>query len=198
MIPHLQNLIIQQGIEDSRFYIDETDLQTIRFIYPQIYTDQALIQEIRLEIGSLVAWTPLTTRKVTPFVSEQFPDLFDKVSTKIRTVEAKRTFWEKATILHSEAHRVGTKIPQRYSRHYYDLYMLYKSHVKDEAFADFELLKKVAIFKQKFYRSNRAKYDEANKDGLQLVPSKESIIDLQNDYNSMQSMIFGEPIPIEE
>lgn len=197
LMPYLQNVIIEQGIDGSKFYIEATDLQTIRFIYPQLYTDKALLQEIRLEIGSLAAWTPLTTRKVTPFVSEQFPDLFDKANTNIRTVEAKRTFWEKATILHSEAYRIGTKIPQRYSRHYYDLYMLYKSHVKAEAFGDFELLDKVAIFKQKFYRSNRSRYDEANKDGLLLIPSKESIIDLQKDYRSMQSMIFGESISFE-
>ncbi len=61
----------------------------------------------------------------------------------------KRTFWEKATILHSEANRNAGMIPQRYSRHYYDLYMLYNSDIKNDAFDDFELLEKVATFKQK-------------------------------------------------
>lgn len=160
-----------------------------------MFIDAALVQEIRLEIGCLAAWTPLTEREITPFVSEQFPHLFEKQLTIIRTVDAKRTFWEKATILHSEAHRNGTLIPQRYSRHYYDLYLLYKSHVKNEAFADIELLEKVARFKQKFYRSNRAKYDEVNKEGLKLIPPQESRKALRDDYNSMQSMIYGEKFP---
>ena len=109
-------------------------------------------------------------------------------------MNAKRTFWEKATILHSEAHRTGTRIPHRYLRHYYDLYLLYKSSVKDDAFADIELLGKVAAFKNKFYRSNRARYDLATKDELKLLPPATSLGDLHADYISMQSMIFGSQI----
>lgn len=163
-----------------------------------MFTDEALVQEIRLEIGSLAAWTPLTNRVITPFVAEQFPQVFGKSNTEIRTVKAKRTFWEKATILHREAHRNGTRIPQRYSRHYYDLYLLYNSHIKEEAFSDFELLEKVAAFKQKFYRSNRAHYDEANKECLKLLPPQNSMDDLIDDYNSMQSMIYGIEISFDE
>lgn len=198
LMPHLKKIAIEQEIKSYKFYIEEMDQQTIRFVYPQIYTDEALVQEIRLEIGSLAAWTPLTVRKITPFVAEKLPQLFEKKSTYIRTVDAKRTFWEKATILHSEAYRTETKIPIRYSRHYYDLYMLYNSPIKNEAFDDFELLDKVSAFKKKFYRSNRARYDEANKIGLKLLPQKENVPDLIEDYKSMQSMIFGKVISFEE
>jgi len=198
LMPHLVQVVQEQGIEKYKFYIDKSDRQTIRFVYPQIFVDEALVQEIRLEIGSLAAWTPLTERSITPFVAEQFPQVFSKSNTVVRTVQAKRTFWEKATILHSEAHRIGSKIPQRYSRHYYDLYLLYNSQIKEEAFKDFDLLVKVAAFKQKFYRSNRAKYDEANKEGLKLLPPQESMDDLLQDYESMQSMIFGTVIPFED
>lgn len=197
-MPHLERLLQTQGIKNCQFYIDESDIQTIRFVYPQLFTDKTLVQEIRLEIGSLAAWTPLTKRSIIPFVAEQFPTVFSKSNTVIRTVEAKRTFWEKATILHNEAHRINTRIPQRYSRHYYDLYLFYNSNVKNEAFADFELLEKVAAFKQKFYRSKRARYDEANKEGLKLLPPQESLAELVADYNSMQSMIYGAKIPFDD
>lgn len=198
LLPHLENVTKEQGIEAYSYYIDETDQQTIRFIYPQLFTDNALLQEIRLEIGSLAAWAPLTERLITPFVAEEYPHLFEIPNTQVRTVEAKRTFWEKATILHSEAHRTGMKVPSRYSRHYYDMYKLYNSKVKDEAFNDFELLEKVAAFKMKFYRSNRAKYEDANKMGLKLLPLEESIPALIEDYKSMQSMIFGETVSFDE
>jgi len=197
-MPHLEAIIRIQGLKNCKLYIEESDFQTIRFVYPQLFTDEALVQEIRLEIGSLAAWTPLTERVITPFVAEQFPHRFNKATTVIRTVEAKRTFWEKATILHSEAYRTGTSIPQRYSRHYYDLYLLYNSYIKKEAFSDFELLKKVADFKQKFYRSNRSRCNEANKNGLKLLPPKNSVNDLIDDYKSMQSMIYGEKIEFDE
>lgn len=198
LMPHLEVITKDQGISSYEYYIDEMDQQTIRFVYPQLYVDKALVQEIRLEIGSLAAWTPITEKEITPFVSENFPHLFDVPNTLTRIVEAKRTFWEKATILHSEAHRTGTQVPSRYSRHYYDLYMLYHSNIKDEAFADYNLLIKVAAFKKKFYRSNRARYEEATKTGLKLLPPEESVSTLIEDYKSMQSMIFGEKIPFEE
>lgn len=185
LMPHLEKIVERQDIADYRFYVDEEDRQTIRFAYPQLFSDEALVQEIRLEIGSLAAWTPLTNRVITPYVAEEFPNVFQISNTLIRTVDAKRTFWEKATILHSEAHRTGTRIPQRYSRHYYDLYLLFKSPVKDDAFDDFELLEKVAAFKNKFYRSNRARYDLATKDGLILLPPESSLEYLHADYISM-------------
>lgn len=109
LIPHLSRVVQEQGIEKYKFFIDESDRQTIRFVYPQIFADEALVQEIRLEIGSLAAWTPLTERSITPFVAEHFPQVFSKSKTIVRTVQAKRTFWEKATILHSEAHRIGSR-----------------------------------------------------------------------------------------
>jgi len=57
-------------------------------------------------------------------------------------------FWEKATILHQEAHRTGT-IPARYSRHYYDLYKLAGSAIKESSLARLGLLKDVVAFKER-------------------------------------------------
>ena len=59
---------------------------------------------------------------------------------------AERTFWEKVTILHKEAFRTSGKFPSRYSRHYYDLYCMYKSNIKMQAYADLELLRRVVTF----------------------------------------------------
>jgi hypothetical protein len=41
---------------------------------------------------------------------------------KVVAMEVERTFWEKATVLHSEYHRpAGQAIGDRFSRHYSDL-----------------------------------------------------------------------------
>ncbi len=198
LMPHLNNLVSALGISKYRFYIEENDNQTIRFVYPQLFVDEALVQEIRLEIGSLAAWTPVTERMIKPIAAEYSPHVFKNSGTLVRTVEAKRTFWEKATILHSEAHRSGSRIPLRYSRHYYDMYLLYQSEIKNKAFSDLELLDKVAEFKTKFYRSNRARYDLAKKETLQLLPPESSLDDIEKDYQGMRSMLYEEPIPLEE
>ena len=49
-------------------------------------------------------------------------------------------------------------MPQRYSRHYYDLYRMSMTPVKEAAFAQVDLLKTVVDFKMKFYPRVWAKY----------------------------------------
>ena len=194
-MPSLKMKIKDIGVEDFKLYMNEDENELILFEYPRLFKDNALVEEIRLEIGSLAAWTPLTTRTITSMAAEVMPQLFSRPSTEVRTVDAKRTFWEKATILHDVAHR--TTLPARYSRHYYDLYQLSLSDVKQEAFNDVNLLKKVADFKSKFYRSNRARYDQATPDEILLIPSRNIIEQMEKDYEAMKSMIYGEIIPYE-
>lgn len=113
-------------------------------------------------------------------------------------VGAKRTFWEKATILHSEANRANGQLPDRYSRHYYDLFMLFHTETKVEAFQDTLLLDRVVRFKEKFYRFPWSKYDDATVKSIKLMPPENSITNLEVDYKKMQGMIFGEKIPFNE
>jgi hypothetical protein len=197
-LPHLTNIAGQYLKKDFNFYILDSDPETIRFVYPQIFKDNSVLQEIRLEVGPLAAWTPVVNRIISPYVAEEYPQIFKQTGSEIRVVEAKRTFWEKATILHREAHRTNGKLPDRYSRHYYDLFMLGNSDVKKEAFQDLDLLTKVVRFKDKFYRSPWARYEEATPQGIRLIPSQEFIGELKKDYDKMQSMIFGERISFDD
>ena len=104
----------------------------------------------------------------------------------------KRTFWEKAVILHKEAHRVNGKVPERYARHYYDLYMLSQTPTMDEALADVELLNTVASFNQKFYHSSWAQYDEATLEKITLVPMAETRARLAEDIPQNAGRAFWE------
>jgi hypothetical protein len=112
---------------------------------------------------------------------------------------AERTFWEKATILHQEANRKeDKKIPPRHSRHYYDLAMMALSDVKEKAFSDLELLTSVVEFKQRFYASGWAKYEEAKPGTFKLLPPEFRYKELKQDYKAMQNMIFGKRIDFTE
>lgn len=103
-----------------------------------------------------------------------------------------RTFLEKATILHQEAYRPeNSNIPERYSRHYYDIYCMCKKGIKDTALNDFKLLEDVATFKMKFYPRNWARYDLAKEGNLKLLPPMHSLVRLKKDYETMKSMIYG-------
>lgn len=179
--------------QEALLYIDESDPQTINFEYPHIFTTESILQAIRLEIGALAAWTPAKKRIVTPYAAECYPKAFQQMSTVVLTAAAERTFWEKVTILHHEANRPkNSPMPQRYSRHYYDLYCIAHSENKDFAFNDINLLQKVVAFKMKFYPRKWARYEEAVPGTIKLVPPSYRLNDLRTDYEDMSEMMFGQ------
>jgi len=178
--------------EDFSLYIDRSDAQTVCFSYPRLFKENTLIHVVRLEIGVLAAWTPACMLSVKPYTADFYPRLHTTPSTKVLTVSAERTFWEKVTILHKEAFREKGRFPLRYSRHYYDLYCMSSSSIKSHAFADLELLQKVVDFKSRFYASNSARYDVATPRTMRLLPNAKYYLDLRRDYTSMQNMIFGD------
>lgn len=178
-------------------HMDGDDPNTVVFAYPCVFTDSAILREIRIESGSLAAWTPAKSRLVSPYVASFYPALFRDKETSVYTVDAERTFWEKATILHREAMRTERQgaVPPRYSRHYYDLWSMCSSPVKDSALGQIPLLDAVVRFKRKFYRCNWAKYELATAKTIKLVPPKSAIPILESDYAHMKNMIFG-PKPL--
>lgn len=191
-LPSIKRELSSELGREPSITIDELDGQTVLFAYPSLFAHTATLQVIRLEIGALAAWTPAVTAKITPYVAEQYPALFEQPSTAILTVAPERTFWEKATILHHEANRpAGLIMPSRYSRHYYDLYQLSKTTIKDAAIAHPEILNKVVAFKMKFYPRGWAKYQDALNGGLKLIPPSDRLDALAADYESMKDMLFG-------
>jgi hypothetical protein len=173
--------------------------QNVRFTYPRSFENETILQTILLEIGPLAAWVPSEEKIIKPYSADYYPEVYEHPETSIRTVMAKRTFWEKATILHQEAHRDESKaLPLRYSRHFYDLHRMADTQVKTDALADLKLLKDVVEFKKRFYRSPWAQYDDAKPGTFRLSPPEHHIKDLEKDYKSMQSMLFGEKPKFQE
>ncbi len=178
---------------DANVYINDDDAGTVNFAYPSSYEDSYVLRVIRLEIGALSAWTPTHPVIIRSYAADCYPDIFNSPVTEVLTTTAERSFWEKATILHQEAYRPeGSLIPDRYSRHYYDLYQMSRTHVKEDALAQPELLIKVAEFKNKFYPRGWARYDEARIGTLKLMPAEHSIDRISSDYEKMKSMIYGD------
>jgi len=185
---------LQKEISDKvQCYVDPDEPQTVIVSYENSYEDNAILPVIRLEIGTLSAWTPAKPAKITSYTAELYPHLFCETSTDVLTVLPERTFWEKVTILHREANRPqNSKMPTRYSRHYYDLYCMSKTIIKDNALEDTELLQKVVDFKDKFYHCTWAGYEYAKRGTMKLLPPEKCIADLRLDYEHMQNMIFGD------
>lgn len=177
--------------------IDAGTPHAINIRYPSAFPDAYLRPEILLEIGPLASWLPSDTFVISPYAASYFPKVFERPECHIPTILAKRTFWEKATILHQEAHRAAGKLmPLRYSRHYYDLAWLAQSKVKAEALADLALLDEVVAFKQRFYPCAWARYGLATPGSFRLVPPAPRLPELEKDFAAMQAMIFDKPLSL--
>ena len=141
--------------------IDESDAFNINVTYPASFDDLYLRPQILLEIGPLASWLPYDSFEITPYAAQHFSKVFEKPKCSVNAIVAKRTFWEKATILHQEANRVQDK-----------------------------LLKTVVEFKKKFYPAAWAKFDDAKPGSLKLLPPSFRIEELRKDYKAMEHMIF--------
>lgn len=159
--------------------------------YPKAFSLEYLRPVIVLEIGPLAEWVPHGSFDITPYAAEKFPDLFTKKSARVVTILAERTFWEKATILHKVASQQS--LPPRHSRHYYDLAQLAKSETRGIALRNLDLLNEVVAFKQRFYRSTKARYETAVPGSFRLLPDATLFKDLHEDYKKTKEMIFGTP-----
>ncbi len=191
LCPQVDELVRKAGI-GLNASVDEEDPQVVNIHYPAAFSEEYIRPEVRLEIGPLASWVPSAIHEIRPYAFDVFPAIFENPAFPVIAISAERTFWEKATILHQEAHRTTTR-PQRYSRHYYDLYKLAESPIRKSAFAAASLLPDVVEFKKRFYPSAWAQYDLATPGTFKLLPADEAqIADLERDYQDMQMMLFGE------
>ncbi len=174
--------------------VSSADPNSVEFAYP-VAIDLTLdyVQpHVTLELGTHAEPIPHGLFTIQPFVAERFPAQFRKPSCSVKAVVARRTFWEKATILHAEYHRPADKrMPPRYSRHYADVAMMARCAVKAEALGDFALLASVVTHKDRFYPAAWARYQEAIRGTFRLVPQRERVGELRSDYQAMRTMFFA-------
>lgn len=199
--PQMEKDIGSILVENVAVRMDPNDKEqcTVNFFYPHVFSTNYLRPEIRLEIGPLAEWVPSHPVTITSITAEQYPDAFKQANTIVPTVDAERTFWEKVTILHKTAASYEQKgIPSRYARHYYDLYQMSHSAVKEKAFDRKALLEQDIRFKLKFYYAKNASYETAQIGSLRLVPNEDAIKDLSADYDHMKDMIYGKKPSFDE
>ena len=176
--------------------VNQQDPNVVQFRYPTA-TAKSLAYvspQVILELGTHAEFVPHDNFILRSFAGEEFPKVVADGDVAVIALLAKRTFWEKATILHAEYHRpLEKQILDRYSRHYYDISMLANGPIRSEALSDMLLLAQVVRHKETFYPSGWARYDLARPGSLRLVPREERIAALERDYRNMGVMIFGEP-----
>lgn len=206
LLPALRAAIVEQLGEPANgewsLEIDAADAQTVNFQYPTAlpateYEGMAYITpRVKLELGARGDPWPTEEKVIRPYAADDYPDFFVEPDTSVAVLSARRTFWEKATALHAEAHRPAeSPTPQYFSRHYYDLSILLGTDEGRAAVADLDLLAQVAQHKTTLFRSGWASYETARPGTLRLVPDEARVKDLRADYRAMAPMMFDQTPP---
>jgi hypothetical protein len=186
------------SIYDTVVIEAQTHSPVLIFRYPTIEPERPgyVHPQVRLELGSLTDQRPVGDHTITPWVAEDFPALFTSPSCSVVALEVERTFWEKATILHTEYYRpVGNPMRSRLSRDYYDLCQMAAHPDGQRAMKDLNLLERVVRHKRIYFKSAWAHYEAAKPGSLRLVPPEDRLAELRTDYQQMQEMFTESPPP---
>ena len=179
-----------------------TNSPVLLFHYPssQPAGFEYLKRAVKLEFGSLTDQQPAGRHPVRPWVAEVLPDAFPDWQCEVVALEVERSFWEKATILHTEYHRPAEKpTPDRFSRHYADTAALARHPAASRAIDQHDLRDRVVAWKGQFFGSSWANYDLAKPGTLSASSRRfERLPALQRDYQAMRDMYLSEPPSFED
>lgn len=178
---------------------EDPDRQTLLFFYPTVFPDQAayLRQSVKIEMGARSDTEPIEAIRITPYISEAFPNLLPDATAEVRAVLPKRTFWEKAMLLHEESFRPGGKGSRKdyMARHYYDLYRLIQAGIADSAAVDMDLFHRIAKHRAIYFRYSWIDYATLVPGQLRLIPTDAQLPDWRSDYANMQKEMFYGTVP---
>ena len=197
--PVLAARITEELPKNARWRIEldpsDPDAQTLLFHYPTAFEPGSYISpRVKIELGARSDTDPAETPQIAPYLASAFPDLMTPNKFPVRVVAARRTFWEKAMLLHEETWRpVEKRRADRLSRHYYDLHRLITRGVADQAIADGGLFERIVAHREVFFRYSWMDYETLRPGSLRLLPLPEQRAAWARDYDAMrESMFFGE------
>jgi len=180
--------------------VSNLDNTTIEFHYPTNEDPPPYLKRmVLLELGARGDTWPAVDRPIRPYAADHFPDQFTNPEHTVKVITAERTFWEKATFLHTLAQKDPDKAAStKPARHYYDLHLLLGHELGRSALADLDLLADVVKHKTTFYRRTSDRYDLAVPATLRLVPGEATIKAIRPDYDQMaEEMVFGDAPPFD-
>lgn len=188
--PAMEERIVAQ-VPGGRIIRDPDDELSLVFEYPTVFPPDAYLRpSVKMEFGARSDIDPSETPEIRPYLIETLPDLTGG-AFYVRALSPKRTFWEKAMLIHEETYREEQPKP-RLARHYYDLWCLIRGGIADQAVADCDLFDRVADHRRTYFRHGRGQ-DTIRRGTLRLMPRRVHMATWHRDYDAMrESMFFGD------
>ena len=173
--------------------------QTLLLFYPTAFPEQAayLRRAVKIEMGARSDTDSAESIEIKPYISDAFPGLLLESGTNVRAVAPRRTFWEKAMLLHEDTFRPEGNKRHRagMARHYYDLYRLIQAGIGNQSAQDLDLFHRIVAHRQVFFRDTWLDYSTMNLGQLRLLPAEADRPAWQADYESMRKEMFYRDVP---
>ncbi len=191
------------GVSDQDFTVtvqaspvSTVDPEKIYIVYKSVYPGVTTYTQNRvlIEAGARSLMTPCEHLPIQSFVGEAFPsEEFADIPLLIPVADARRTFLEKAFLLHEEFHKPSTEIRNdRMSRHLYDLERMMNTEVAHKAMRDKALYRDVVEHRRHFIGLKAFDYDSLYPKSLNFLPPESVRSEWEKDYRVMRdSIIYG-------
>jgi len=204
----VENRLLEMGVPREWFTvtINETENSTVdpESIYinftPLFPVVDYLPASVKIEVSGRSMTEPVVNASIKTMVAEQFPTApYADTTFNVSAVAPKRTFLEKAFLLHELLSQPGPINVDRRSRHLYDLEKMMDSLVENDALADTTLYRDIIEHRRKFIGLGGFDYDTLLPQTLNFIPSAEQTAAWEADYANMQTnMIPGESMSYTE
>jgi hypothetical protein len=175
----------------------DTDPQTIYIKYPSLYDPLPYIPDrVKIEVSVRSLNTPHTQRNIQSVLNEFFPQaIYGETPFPVMVVEARKTFLEKAFLLHEEFKRPDrAKIrAERMSRHIYDLASMAHSEIELAALADHKLYEELITHRKWYTGYTYLDYESLGHSLIEFNLPDDLAELYKKDYETMQEqMIYGD------
>lgn len=198
----IDNMLLAMGIPRNWFRT-EVSITSISTVDPEsIYIHfnslfpavEYMPARIKIEVSGRSMIEPVETVAIKTLVAEQFPTVpYADAAFLVTAVAAKRTFLEKAFLLHETFHQQGVSSrTERMSRHLYDLEKMMDTQVETDALADTALYREIIEHRRHFIGLNRFDYDTLFPATLNFIPPADQTAAWEADYQSMQAYMIPE------
>lgn len=186
----------QVSIEEIRSDLPDKDPVNVYLEYDSITEgDRYIPPPVRLEIGSRALLSPKEDRPISSMIDAHYSGRdFAEDPIDIPSVHPRRTFLEKAMLLHEEFQKDPEKIRyERMSRHLYDLERLMDAEPGKEALQDPGLFQKLKEHREHFTPIKGVDHKNLSPSTIDFIPPEKVEADYRSDYDTMrEEMIYGE------
>lgn len=200
----LEKKLLELGVPDGMVTITadpikedfpDTDPQTLRINYPSLLDPVEYIADsVKLEVSARSLNEPSTNRPILSLIGEYMPGFpWSGESFMVPSVEPKRTFMEKAFLLHEEFLRPVDKIVYlRMSRHLYDLERMMETEHAKSALANYDYYQTIVEHRRNMIFKSGVDYNTHQPATINFIPPEAVLDAFEKDYKLMQEQMIYE------